>query len=367
MNNLYPKGHKMVTSNLNIINKRGLSEVVTSLIMILLVLVAVAIVWIVIKNMLTESADEISITGFMVDMDIRDVKDNGNNIDVKIKREVGEGNLKGVRFIVDDGSTPEIIDNNNSLNELEEKSYNLNYSGLLKKVSIAPIFETEAGEEKIGGILDEKEFTNKEIIETIGGVAWYKFDGNANDELGNHNAIINGSPDCTVQGKYKQACEFNGVSSDKILTNKARSRFFDASQGTMMAWVRPKGGVVSNTQIYNLPSIICDEGNYLGIYIGNLSSKDGIWIYNKPGQSNKINISYINNNWVHTTWVHNFSHILAYKDGLLSNSIASGNTLTNSSLIIGNNNFSGTIDELMIFNRALSNEEIKGISNLDLS
>lgn len=43
-------------------NKRGLSTVVTTLIIILLVLVAIGVVWVVVQNMLTNSGEQIDIS-----------------------------------------------------------------------------------------------------------------------------------------------------------------------------------------------------------------------------------------------------------------------------------------------------------------
>ena len=40
--------------------KRGLSKVVTTLIVILLVLVAIGIVWVVVKDVITEGSEEVS-------------------------------------------------------------------------------------------------------------------------------------------------------------------------------------------------------------------------------------------------------------------------------------------------------------------
>ena len=60
--------------------KRGLSTVVTTLILILLVLVAIGIVWVVIKNVLSEGAEEVSLDKFTVDLEIKNCQaDDSNN------------------------------------------------------------------------------------------------------------------------------------------------------------------------------------------------------------------------------------------------------------------------------------------------
>ncbi len=68
-------------------NKRGLSGVVTSLILILLVLVAVGIVWVVVKNIISEGSEQVSLGMFTVDLEIKNVKVNEGGVDVKVERK----------------------------------------------------------------------------------------------------------------------------------------------------------------------------------------------------------------------------------------------------------------------------------------
>ena len=49
--------------------KGGLSDVVTSLIMILLVLIAIGIVWVIVSKIITNTSDKISLEGLTARVD----------------------------------------------------------------------------------------------------------------------------------------------------------------------------------------------------------------------------------------------------------------------------------------------------------
>ncbi|MBU3907323.1 MAG: hypothetical protein KKA64_03675 [Nanoarchaeota archaeon] len=140
--------------------KKGLSMVVTSLILILLVLVAIGIIWAVVYNLIKEGAENVSLDGFTVSLEIKSAKvyDNGD-ITANVKRTSGAGELSGLMFIFSDGENKESLKKEEGLSLLQEKMFNefdiveLNKTHL-KTLSIAPIFKTESGGEKIGNILD---------------------------------------------------------------------------------------------------------------------------------------------------------------------------------------------------------------------
>jgi len=144
-------------------DKRGLSTIVATLLIILLTLVAVGIIWVVIKNVITSGTEQISLGKLTLSLEIKSATVNivGNTIIIKIKRNVGEGTISGLNFIVDDGDNTEVIESNLTLNELEERTvtFSLNGSGInisrIQKVSVAPIFLLESGKEIIGDVKDE--------------------------------------------------------------------------------------------------------------------------------------------------------------------------------------------------------------------
>ncbi|GAG16716.1 unnamed protein product, partial [marine sediment metagenome] len=80
--------------------KRGLSTIVTSLIIILLVLVAVGILYVTYINFVRTGTEDISLGKFTISLEIENVKVNENSVDVRVKRNPGKGDLTGIKFAV---------------------------------------------------------------------------------------------------------------------------------------------------------------------------------------------------------------------------------------------------------------------------
>jgi hypothetical protein len=78
-----------------------------------------------------------------------------------VKRNPGEGEIYGLKFIIDDGTTVEVVTVNNlSMKELEERIINVSLTDIsnasnITKVSVAPIFKLKSGKEVTGDVKDE--------------------------------------------------------------------------------------------------------------------------------------------------------------------------------------------------------------------
>jgi hypothetical protein len=83
------------------IDSKGLSTIVATLLIILLTLVAVGIVWVVVRNVIQNGAEQVSLGKFTLDLEIKNiVRDNNNNsMNIKLKRNAGDGQLSGIVFI----------------------------------------------------------------------------------------------------------------------------------------------------------------------------------------------------------------------------------------------------------------------------
>jgi hypothetical protein len=160
---MYKRGVRRLKEKGDKKSKKGLSTIVATLLIILLTLVAVGIIWVVIKNVLQSGAEQISLGKFTLNLEIKRVIVNeaGVSIDVKIKRNAGEGELSGLKFIISDGENSEVVEINNlSLKQLEERTFNLPLISVInisriQKVFVAPIFKLESGREIVGDVKDE--------------------------------------------------------------------------------------------------------------------------------------------------------------------------------------------------------------------
>jgi cysteine-rich repeat protein len=135
-------------------NRRGLSEIVANLIIILLVLVAVGIVWVVVRNVISSGSQQIELGQFTFDLSIKSAYVSGTNIVVSVKRNVGGGDILGIKFIFLNATDSRGIEKKIPINELGEKTFTFTsaeISGIIAgdKVSIAPMYSS-SGTEKTG-------------------------------------------------------------------------------------------------------------------------------------------------------------------------------------------------------------------------
>lgn len=84
-------------------NKKGLSAVVTTLIIILLVLVAVGIVWVVVRNVVDTGAEQIEISSQCLAIDVQAVSVNETapgNYSITLRRSAGGNDIGGLKVVL---------------------------------------------------------------------------------------------------------------------------------------------------------------------------------------------------------------------------------------------------------------------------
>ena len=153
-------------------NRRGLSAIIITLILVLLSIVAVGVVWVVVSNILKSQGEETSsaLGGLFLNLKLERVSvdpDTGE-ISVLVKRGPGDGDLTGVNLIVSDGKNSQVIPKSGAINELETKTFTIQQSDLTdvafaKSVSLAPITES-GGKEVAGNAVDKFEFNHLKLI-----------------------------------------------------------------------------------------------------------------------------------------------------------------------------------------------------------
>lgn len=84
-----------------IYNKKGLSTIVTTLIIILLVLVAIGIIWVVIRGVVEQGTSQIDINTKCLSVDVRATaaKCGGTNCWVMVTKKTGTEAINGVAFV----------------------------------------------------------------------------------------------------------------------------------------------------------------------------------------------------------------------------------------------------------------------------
>ncbi len=192
-------------------------------------------------------------------------------------------------------------------------------------------------------------------------ISYWEFEGSANDTLGINNGSVYGAT--LARGISGKAYNFDGV-DDYI--NISDSSSLHTTAFTIAALVK------------------VSENKTMGIFSDDMTGLNTQWeLFIKPGSNggkgalwyspDKIslasNTSLNKNRWHHLLATYNGSDISLYVDGILENSsyVVNSTNYSKSSPGIGminlnwppGNPFNGTIDEVKIWNYALSKEEIK--------
>jgi len=143
-------------------NKKGLSDVVTTLIIILLVIVAIGIVWIVVRGVIESGTEEIDYGSKCLQVSIQTTAVDctaGTTCLATIKRNAGGEPIDGIKFIFSNTTAQETgnpVDYPTTIASLETKTTTPLTHGLAtvgpNKVEIAPYFEDDSGVERLCGI-----------------------------------------------------------------------------------------------------------------------------------------------------------------------------------------------------------------------
>ena len=135
-------------------NKKGLSTVVTTLIIILLVLVAVSIVWVVVRAFIESGVETIDYTAKCLQVDVRATAVTGTNpYDVTLKRGAGGEAIAGIRFVfLDAGTGSGMIDDAFNIQPLatETRTVDGGISDAIK-VEVTPYFIDANGNQQFCG------------------------------------------------------------------------------------------------------------------------------------------------------------------------------------------------------------------------
>ncbi len=139
--------------------KKGLSEIVANLLIILLVLVAIGIVWIVVRGVISKGASDVELSQFAFNLKIQSAYINGSNFVVTIQRNAGGGSdLTGVNLVFLNSTDSIVMKRSGTIQENGKKTFTFTSAELpgMKagdKVSVAPLY-TSSGSEKTGNPTD---------------------------------------------------------------------------------------------------------------------------------------------------------------------------------------------------------------------
>jgi hypothetical protein len=204
-------------------------------------------------------------------------------------------------------------------------------------------------------------------------VAYYPFNGNANDESGNgNNGVVNGATLTTDRfDNANSAYSFNGT-SNYIQVPNSNSLQSPTTAITMAGWIYITGYVGVATAPLIEKTITSNYGQYgLTIHAWNGLIHTGL----NPGGGYVVPQSFSLNAWhfIATTWDGNTVKIYVNGIEIGSGTYSTPMTVDNNPLVIGMHSpgsteyLQGKADDIRIYNRALSTAEIEALYSEDQS
>jgi hypothetical protein len=248
-----------------------------------------------------------------------------------------------------------------------------------------------------GGVNFETKIQGCATVPTNGLVAYYGLDGNANDGSGNGNNLTSTGTTSSVADRKNQALKAIGYGGNTSVgyqsaTNSTSLQF--ATGFSISLWYKlpsyagMDGYRQQNVNGYQI--LVAKEGDRSGFYIGVsndvVNNKQSINFTNNPSSGvNNFNVtaspdgtSASNlNKWIHLVVTAGDGNTKIFIDGVLKNtaSVSSINFsgMNSKNLFLGTMQalgtywypYSGVLDEVRIYNRALPDSEITNIYNIE--
>lgn len=364
-------------------DKKGVSEVITTILIIMITLTAVVVVWNVVNPLIKKSAEEVSSSSVVAQLEVENAEfyiTGGGK--VRVHRGSGKGNITSLKFI--------FYDENGESTILEKKGDDANckipgrletntckfspdeMNTNIEKISVVPV----AGE-KLG--IEAKYDSPKIDLPSEGLVSWWKFEDNLEDSVG----LNDGTWD-SCSGLAKPPCSGNinyqdGDSRKSLLLESADHDFVNISdsadlklgnQQTISIWIKPKSLPIVSDWARIIGKGITSR-NY-GLWQENATGRILFQVFGTPNNCSVYNsVIPIGSGWSYIAGTYDGNKIMVYTDGVETGSNACLTTPYTSadSLIIGAYEppslyfFNGEVDDAMIFNRVLSASEIKAVYN----
>lgn len=323
-------------------NKKSQGNVLIVVLVIVMVLAGVVIVWNIVYPMIQQKSSEADTSLFSVNLRVKEIvlSETGAS-KVSVERTSGEGEINSLKFIFYDENGQSTISsqNVNLPKELETKTYYFSpFSnfGKIKSVSVAPSINNKLG----------MEFKSSSQITSsfpLGLVSWWRFDdtgdllGKNNGELKNNAQILNGN---LVLDRNNYFDIGNDASLDMNY------------EFAVSAWIKANfyGGKIISKGSSNMNyEIILNSSN------GKIGFTSGNGNYIESFHSIPLN------NWtnviVSIDWNGIWKIFINGNQEYVGSTKTTNPSLNNERVFIGEQ-FNGTVNDIMLFNKTLTAENI---------
>jgi hypothetical protein len=215
-------------------------------------------------------------------------------------------------------------------------------------------------------------------------VGYWPFCGNANDESGNgNNGVVNGATLTADRfGNVNSSYEFDGISQDIDCGN---NQTLNNNEFTISLWYQEYASAINPSE----HTLICKSSTSQGtigyrLCIQNVTNSLDYFIWSQLGNSSVQGTGFVSGTstiqtliWQNLIAIKSGDTLSLYKNGLFENRWVGASALINNSspFLIGskidiggvkNGFFHGKIDDIAIWNRALSQQEITQLYNQNI-
>ena len=370
-------------------DKRGISAIVATVLTILITVAAIAIVWVAIVPMINENIafDELDgrvtistaggYTVYDADADVAIVQ---------VKRDVDDGVMNRIKIIFMIGGES-VSSNVVAPDSGQTKTYTFDLSdyGEPESVAVAAIFVSASGKEKEGSVTSKVDMPSGKIssvdadvleldrdyfyeMPMTGLVSWWKFEGDATDSVGENDGTIVGDVDYD-----NNVLNLDG-DEDYVNVGWLNGIMNNTNSFTISAWVFPVSFPESDSSADDY--MILNFGGDSPVFLmrGNESISEG-WIGGYYGDdrayhSLHYNVDYLTNEWKFLVLTYDGSNIYFYINSMLINETLDTHKINQRNSLgrigaggssIAKRYFNGSIDDVMVFDKALIKEEVIAI------
>jgi len=199
-------------------------------------------------------------------------------------------------------------------------------------------------------------------VPSNGIIAWWPFNGNANDESGKgNNGTLYGAT--LTQDRLNQTNKAFNFTSDSILISNTNN--FKLSKFTVSGWFKTSSSTEAEYHtLFN--HFAGNSGSYTGYWLGVWSGKANLFLGSGTDEIDITGPKLVNDgNWHLITGIYDGSAGSVYLDGVLAGKSNFSMILKSEQTVIGNNfnneDFEGDLDDIGVWDRVLTQQEITNL------
>jgi len=314
------------------VDKKAQVGIIVVVLLILIVLVGIVIIWNVV-NVVEDESENIDIDLVGVELDVEDVVMFPTGASkIRVNRRAGGGEIDGFRVVFyDEEGKSEVKVIDEGLGELESMDFNIGSIGIgnVESVGVYPFYGENIGREFKSGVGD--------VIEVPSGmVGWWRFDDES-DFIGENDGEMIGSG-LIDEGRLVLNGGYFKISDDDSL---------DLDEGVSVSvWILGSGD-----------GVIVEKGENYKVFL-----RGGKVVFSY-GENEFESLDGIGEDWNHIVVSADFDGV--YK--IIVNEVLGDSGVLGGGVVVNNNDlkigegFVGEIDEVMIFDKALSVEQVDGL------